>query len=140
MSRDDVVLSVALEKPKYDPCRLFKKGDKVRVVEYKGRSYSLYWKKRLGEILTVTESEDETADIEVDEQCIDPAYLELVTPVEELEPYYVRESGSSFSIAREGEKGILSVYFKGFHPHARAAAKADRDRLNEEWRKEQNNG
>ena len=35
--------TIPSEKSKYDPCRKFKKGDRVRIVEYKGRPGSYYW-------------------------------------------------------------------------------------------------
>lgn len=81
-------------KPKYDPCRLFRKGDKVRVVECKGR-HTGYDKK----IYKVCEDEEESGryiklslDGYIGHVTVDAAYLELVTPVEELEPYFIYES------------------------------------------------
>ena len=131
--------------PKHDPCRLFKKGDKVRIVEYKGRSYSKYWEKRLGQILTVTWSEDENTSPEVDEQTIDPAYIELVTPVEEREPYIMPVNAPSNSIEvrdKRTNKVEAAFYFGKDHAYtfeqAATRAEAERDRLNSEWRKEQN--
>ena len=69
--------------PKHDLIRLFKKGDKVRVVKCKGRNYT---GQTTGEIGIVSRDESPgTASVEVefaDEDMwdIDPAYLELVTP------------------------------------------------------------
>lgn len=130
--------------PKHDPCRLFKKGDKVRIVEYKGRSYSKYWEKRLGQILTVTWSEDENTSPEVDEQTIDPSYLELVTPVEEIESFGVRYSTDRDCAEvyhRRYKNTVAAFYCKcGItREQAEEHAEAERDRLNAEWRKEQNN-
>lgn len=128
--------------PKYDPCRKFRKGDKVRLVSCRGRlpipfalnAFSM------AEILTVEEDENKEYDVLVNNdsfrQMFQACYLELVTPVEELEPYSVGESTDYFSVDdREGEE--LSIYWKDKHPHAKEAAEAECARLNAEYRKEQ---
>jgi hypothetical protein len=63
-------------------------------------------------------------------------YLELVTPVEELEQYRVVDAYTHFDVADKYMKTVVS-YSKVHHPSAKAAAEAERDRLNKEWRKEQ---
>ena len=63
-------------------------------------------------------------------------HLELVTPVEELEPYTVVESYGRTDVMK-GDY-IIATYTDS-HPHAKEAAEAERDRLNAEYRKEQNN-
>ena len=124
--------------PKYDPTRLFKKGDKVRVVKCKGRNYT---GQTTGEIGIVDRDESPgTASVEVefaDEDMweIDPAYLELVTPVEDLEPYKLIDSPNTYNIVRDSAM-VMTIHKKS-HPNAKAAAEAERDRLNAEWRKEQ---
>ena len=68
-------------------------------------------------------------------------FLELVTPVEEIEPYRVETGGyNRFRI----KKGNLEYSYFPFGEHcvlgmdeAKAAAEAERDRLNAEYRKEQ---
>lgn len=78
---------------KYDPCRMFKKGDRVEVVKYKGRNGSM--DTSVATLAVVIEDEEEDGWIYIQAKgsnkidTIDPAYLELVTPVEELEPYRV---------------------------------------------------
>lgn len=147
-----------LAPPKYDPNRLFKKGDKVRPIELNGRIFSLYWKDKIGKLLTVTSSEsfDYVELPEVDGQPIAPAYLELVTPVEELEPFLVCQDAEMecFEVYKheytEGEESeekvwkiVRTTYFYGDNQglrtlaEAKAAAKAECARLNAEYRKEQ---
>lgn len=149
---------------KHDPCRLFKKGDKVRVVEYKGRRPG-YNKN----IYKVGEDEEESGrniilkqDGFIGHITVDAAYLELVTPAEEMEPYYIETETFDYEIRNANddpdietilafhikfqdpdERQILSVksYYESYvysREHAEADAEAERDRLNAEWRKEQN--
>ncbi len=119
--------------PKYDLCHKFKAGDKVRVVENKGRKQACS-----GSLATVKQDEDENKVlIAIDGSGIwwvDAAYLELVTPVEELEPYSVGETTDYFSVDKDDEE--LSLYWKDKHPNAKAAAEAECKRLNAEYRKE----
>lgn len=141
-----------LSTPKYDPNRKLKKGDKVRVVEYKGRIGSSIMLVGTRAIVTQDEEELEWVAIKSEDgikrDSIDPAYLELVTPVEELEPYYIEESHDGATIVLtvrcipNGE-GIAFRYCPGwggnvFHSEEqfRQHAVAERDRLNAEHRKE----
>lgn len=120
--------------PKYEPCRRFKEGDKVRVVENKGRKPG----SSVG-LATVKSDEDENKVlITIDGSgtwWVDAAYLELVTPVEELLPYSVGESSDYFSVDK-GEEEICT-FWKDSHPNAREGAEAECARLNAEYRKEQ---
>ena len=142
------------EKPKYDPCRLFKKGDKVRVVEWNGRSY---WDRdhstelTTGCICEVNEDEKSAQEegwVSVDYQeqirYVPPCFLELITPVEEIEPYYIEQSTSKnyWEVwKKDSKKGrLLIAMFHKNHPHSKETAEAECDRLNAEYRKEQNNG
>lgn len=124
--------------PKYDPNRLFREGDKVKVVKNKGRIGSSTLP--VGTRATVVKDEDECdwVFLKADDcdklDTIDPAYLKLVTPVEEVKPYSVGESTDYFSVDKDDEE--LSLYWKDKHPNAKAAAEAECDRLNAEWRKE----
>ena len=195
--------------PKHDPTRLFREGDKVRLVERYGRKPFTFSVSEV--ILTVAANEDWKGMVSIAEPdaCdtfdIHYSHLELVTPVEELEPYHVQKSvvfdswricnrnndiifqfnpdpcNQSLNI-EEAEKlaraecdylnerfrdligkavpvedlepysvvdahthwdvadkdmKTVATYSKGFHPNAKAAAEAERDRLNAEWRKEQ---
>ena len=136
--------------PKYDPCRLFKKGDKARIVSYKGRCYDCDTSRHEGDIVTinVNESELEQEDlisVRVDDDFFytDPAYLELVTPVEELEPYIVRhnEVHSAWSIYGPFNLSAVNYFYGERYPYtkdtAKKAAQAECNRLNAEYRKEQ---
>lgn len=131
---DNIILPTDLqqpaEKPKYDPCRKFKKGDKVRVVERHGRKF---WNAAPETIYTVVADEYLHDDRSVlhrgcvglndgkPETCsswnVPFFHVELVTPVEELEPYSVGESSDYFSVDKDDE--------------------AERDRLNAAHRKDE---
>lgn len=139
--------------PKYDPCRKFRKGDMVRYCAPDGRIYadrgSLREHIKNRDLTHVVRDEQENGRVGVydplDEE--NPYYvpahsLELVTPVEELEPYYIEETEYEFCVTiMVGErKDIPATYHKRMHPNAKAAAEAESKRLNEEYRKEQNNG
>jgi hypothetical protein len=143
--------------PKYAPCRLFRKGDKVRVVERDGRDYidyDPYTNIQKSEIYTVLENENEV----IDGGCVDirigkgdieyaiPFYfLELVTPVEELGPYSVvhrqeiDEPGNYlpyYAVVSSGcevARFYVEQYIDG---QAKAAVEAECARLNEAYRKE----
>lgn len=136
-------------RPKHDPTRLFKKGDKVRVVEWNGRKNI-----RNGMIGEVVSDEFSCkVELAIDGWTKDVFYpachLELVTPVEELEPYFIYESKEeeSFDIMKRVGKLNLTrncIYYKTeINDHAeltreeaKAAAEAECDRLNAEYRKE----
>lgn len=87
----------AENKPKYDPCRLFKEGDIVRYVERYGRSY--VDAPPVGATCRVIVGEDKVGMVTVEfkfSENEEPAvhdvpfyHLELVTPVEELESYSI---------------------------------------------------
>lgn len=130
--------------PKYDPCRKFRRGDKVRVVKCNGRIGST--SAPVGMLAIVTEDEKECSWIYLTtKECdysIDPAYLELVSPVEELERYVVEPSDVAYFIVdkkhERGEQNVV-MYMFAFHPHAKEAAEAECARLNDAYRKECNN-
>mgnify|MGYP003287909028 CR=1 FL=1 len=134
------------EPPKYDPCRLFKKGDKVKLREkVQGRETPRFMSGlSLGKIYTVVHDEykDHTVDI-IGDECLGRysfVYLELVTPVEELEPYYVGTWENMLAVYKKTQtEDIIISMFSQSHPHAKEAAEAECKRLNEEYRKEQNN-
>lgn len=56
----------------------------------------------------------------------------IVTPVEELKPYIVRESDMYWKIYDENDE-LVVAFKKNIHPNAKAAAEAERDRMNKEW-------
>ena len=126
--------------PKHDPCRLFKKGDRVRIVECKGRRTG--YDKR---IYKVCEDEEESGryiklslDGFIGHFTVDAAYIELVIPVEEIEQYNVVDAHTHWDVADKDMKTV-AIYSKSHHPNAKAAAEAERDRLNAKSRKERNN-
>jgi hypothetical protein len=135
-------------KPKHDPTRLFKEGDKVRVVEWNGRHFhdrDHGTELTTGCICEVCDDEESTVTegyinimVTYQEQVrsIAPCFLELVTPMEELEPYSVEKDDWEYVVFDRARK-VDVCRFAVAHPNAKAAAEAERDRLNKEWRKEQ---
>lgn len=126
--------------PKHNPCRRFRKGDKVEYHPKDGRE--LFEAKRLlAQTLTVVENEHKEYNrVAVKAQngyvlSVPFYYLELVTPIEELEPYSVETCQYGYTV-NKGEL-ILATYNDETHPHAKEAAEAERARLNAEYRKEQ---
>lgn len=142
------------EYPKYDPCRKFRKGDRVRLVARNGRNIiAVNWicetniTKLKDDIFTVSEDEhlgyvkleEMTMDQEISLDVLIPVcFLELVTPVEELEPYFVQENQNVVEVFSIDDKDVpATVFFKSKHKNARERAEAEKDRLNAEHRKEQ---
>lgn len=120
---------------KHSPCRKFRKGDKVRVVEWNGRDIA-----RVGQIgYVVSDEYNSRVELTIDGWTKDVFYpachLELVTPAEELEPYSIETCQYGYTV-NKGEL-ILATYNDENHPHAKEAAEAECARLNAEWRKEQ---
>lgn len=148
-------ISLPPEKPKHDPCRKSKKGDEVKRRTVDGRTDPDVPE---GIYLTVTTDEDKYGNVRVQEPngrsiVTKSVFLELVTPVEELDPYFIDESTEeeSFDIMKRVGKLYLTrncIYYKTeVNEHAEltreealSAAKAECKRLNEEYRKEQKNG
>lgn len=135
--------------PKYDPNREFRKGDKVRLVQCNGRNPfdSFNGIEYLPDetIYTVDGDEYDNGKVELCEMdsCdtfeIHHSNIELVSPVEELEPYIVVDAHTHWDVADKNMKTV-AMYSKGNHPNAKEAAEAERDRLNDEYRKERENG
>lgn len=142
--------------PKYDPCRLFRKGDKVKLRKHffgRETTFSHYSESKFNfdEIYTIEEDEEPQPSL-VAVASNDGEYseefcfyeIELVTPVEELEPFYVRENteSKSFEVRRKEDHKVQAAfyYFSKDDTHAkREAEKATRehcDRLNAAHRKE----
>lgn len=118
--------------PKYDPCRKFRKGDKVRAVEYKGRK-GTDCPNFTGKIYTVSQEERSNGLLKLTDDVyvyyIDPAYVELVTSTEEMEPYSVGGSIDGCILYKNGE---LYAEFVNSIDAERAC-----ELLNAEYRKEQ---
>ena len=138
--------AVAVTKRRYDPCRLFKKGDIVRLTEWNGRCPALPedWKFDNG-LFKVHEDEKFNSSVEITRENSTAVYIapicfiELITPVEELQPYSVQDTMNhdGWQIVRDGLP--LALYDVQRHPDAKAAAEAECKRLNTEWRKEHEN-
>jgi hypothetical protein len=130
--------------PKYDPCRLFRKGDKVRLVPYRGRAPIMFGSNvfSIDEIFTVEEDENKEYDVMVNgashRQMYQACFLELVTPVEEREPYFVMELKGAHGVynTRFQPETEACHFYTDMHPNAKAAAEAECARLNAEYRKE----
>lgn len=141
--------AVAPEKPTYDPCRIFKKGDKVEYSPRDGRDcLEAPW---IYDEAEVIEDEDKTGSVVVrftfnygapSIHKVPWYYLQLVTPVEELEPYYVGETASVYEVFNRNENNSsVAIFFKSQYSieKAKERAAAECARLNAEHRKEQNN-
>jgi hypothetical protein len=130
--------------PKHDPCRRFKKGDKVRLIAHRGRIAYYeglqYPPDRTVFIVEHDELKDGIVSIYEQPECdfdafdIHFSFLELVTPVEALEPYSVETCQYGYTV-NKGEL-ILATYNDEYHPHAKEAAEAECARLKAEYRKE----
>lgn len=153
------IVSLPTEQPKHAPCRLFKKGDKVRVVEWNGRHFhdrDHGTELTTGCICVVINDEEMTftegyinisVSYEGQVRYIAPCFLELITPVEELEPYTVREEcgHNRFNVIKDNYvHAIYAMFpFKNIgnsalmsKEEAKAKAAEYCDRLNAEYRKE----
>ena len=136
-------------KPKHDPCRLFKEGDKVRYCERDGRKI---FRLQDGAIYEVKIDEGDAGTVEIwlwKEVGRYGSYpynvFELVTPVEEQNPYSVHEEST-----HNRWNVIKDKYVHGIHAmfpyknignsdlmsREEAKARADKysDRLNAEYR------
>ena len=150
---DPDCVSLPSEQPKHDPARLFREGDKVRYCERDGRKL---FRLQDGAIYEVKSDEGDAGTVEIwlcKEVSRYGSYpynvFELVTPVEELEPFYVDyitqddddlDDNPRWCVKYRKYDDIVSVFYRnGFEPQekTRAAAEAERDRLNAEWRKGQ---
>lgn len=163
---------ILLDKEKPAKCPAFPllwAGDIAKCVEIRGRKPTCRMgdvNVRLlnGDIVTVitNEADRENNTVDIKFKCgtvatIDPVYLELLTPVEELKPYYVvhNNAENAFEVCRtvdgkslsrmcyfykertyEGEES--TCYAEMTEAEAEKAAEDERDRLNEEWRKRRN--
>ena len=132
------------------PTRLFRTGDRAQVVERNGRNVTCFpvGRIKVGDIVTVAENESGDVFIKVltkdgHEMMVPWFMLELVTPVEE--PYEVEcdDDEKEYSVTFR-DKFVCTFPYDSdsFYTkeQAKAAAEAECDRLNEAWRKEQNNG
>lgn len=138
--------------PTLAPCRKFRKGDKVRLIEWNGRKPfdTLHGLKlNPGEFHIVLDDEYERNEVYIgmsaadeEQSLVHVCNLELVTPVENLCPYSVRHNEAHAAYSIYGPYGLSAVnYFYGdrypYSKHsAEAASIAECDRLNAAHRKE----
>lgn len=152
-------LTGAETAPKYDPCRKFKEGDIVDYRRVCGRDYETVpdpGDYKLARVISSEDDEDGMVGVEFvaayggeDVYFAVPWFhLELVIPVEELNPYSIivqpegyhcvrimKETKIHSSIPFDEEECVYRTL-----EEAKAAAEAECERLNSEYRKEQNNG
>ena len=140
---------------KHAPTRLFKKGDRVRIKrEIDGRKLNhIFVNFSYDQTYTVAQDEEQKEYQSGLVKIINETghtftgsfyELELVTPVEELEPYIMLENVPSNSIEvrdKRTNKVEATFYFGKDHAYtfeqAATRAEDERDRLNAEYRKEQ---
>ncbi len=142
---------------KFDPCRPFKKGDRVEPTFWNDRPPVASELRANSEFLphdgiyTVLSDERNSIafiDYHGKSVFIPVNHLKLVIPVEELEPYFVGESENSYDLFRKTSNGnqLRASFWWKHNPtpdlielskaNAKAAAEAECDRLNAEYRKE----
>lgn len=130
--------------PKHNPCRELRIGDKVRVRKIHGKlpqcRYNGVAHVKEGDCCTIFEDAYRncywvTMAPNV-HWCFDAAYLELVTPVEEIERFYIENDTTGFAIVDRQNVGYVAHFKAVQHPHAKEAAEAECKRLNNEYRKE----
>ena len=131
ISRDYVSI-LTNSQSKYAPTRPYKKGDIVTPTEVNGRHPG-----NRGAIFRVCQDEAESGreiklamDGHIGHITIDAAYLQLINPVEEQEPYSIDPENTNI-LFKYGKK------FATFEDDDEAQEVCDR--LNAEWRKEQEN-
>lgn len=137
--------------PKYDPTRLFKKGDVVTPSSFLGRKDK---ELEMGEKYIVTADEIAGDMVAIKHHftlrpdIVQPCFLELVTPVEKMGPYKVEKKPGHYIVYYQdqdkdgmtGQMYLRAVFFFG-HPkkytedEALAAAEDECERLTEEWKK-----
>lgn len=136
-----------LSDPKPDPCRKYKAGDMVSPCFWNDRQPAAYY---ISEVSGHFTPEDGVYEVDNDEMpdatvlvrykdkviSMQACQLELMTPVEEREPYGVSENLHGWIVFKD-TPGNVVANFNNTHPHAKASAEAERDRLNAEYRKEQ---
>ena len=143
-----------LTAPKYDPCREFRAGDKVELKTNLGRNpYDTFDGQEYipdGTVFTVLRDEWAGGKVDIFEKDESDAFtvhfsnLELITPVEELEISRVfndKKMGAwivtkdNFTHAYFPYRCEVSDNIANSKEEAKAAAEAERDRLNAEWRR-----
>lgn len=140
------------DNPKHDPCRPFREGDVVRFRKVNGNLPQCRYNGNVGikegDIGTIVRYNERNCYwVNFHENinwCLDAAYFELVTPVEELEPYIMLENVASnnIEVLDTRTNNVEAIFYFGKdHAYtfvqAVTRAEAERDRLNAEYRNEQ---
>ena len=131
---------------KHDPFRKFRKGDSVSPCFWNDRPPAAYDINEItahfmpeNGLYTVNKDElpDSTVLVEYKGKIItmQTCHLELITPVEKLEPYFVSDDDYEYCVFDRRIK-MTVCRFDMSHPHAKEAAEAECARLNAEYRKE----
>lgn len=134
--RDEVMREL---EPKPEQNRRFRKGDLVKFrKEFWGRPLHRLSDDGDGYIWTVGEDESDGNLILQRGDCTvycSFVQVELVTPEEKRDLYFVLDSPATYNICKRGESGFAATFFKK-HPLARKKADEYCEALNEEIRKE----
>ena len=93
-----------------------------------------------GDVGTVIKDEDEMGQVTLKLErtgimVINAAYLNLITPVEEREPYSLDSDDLGWNVLNI-DGWLVARFCNNGHPYAKKAAEAEYARLNAEWRKE----
>ena len=145
--------------PTHDPCREYRAGDKVKLKTHFGRTpYNFFTRSEYipdETVFTVLYDEWPGGKVDLYEKAESDSFsvhfsnLELVTPVEDLDPYIVEKSTDGATLVltvkkRACSQGLEFRYCPGWggniffsENQCRKHAEAECARLNEEYRKEQ---
>lgn len=137
--------------PKNDHCRLYRKGDKVRLIEWNGRKpFDTFHGLNLnpGEVHIVLDDEYARNEVYIgmsaadeEQSVVHACNLELITPVEEMGPFSVRHNAvhAAWSIYGPFDLSAVNYFYGERYPYtketAKAAAEAECARLNEDYKK-----
>lgn len=145
----DITGVILSTKPKYDPCREFREGDKVRMVMRDGRQP---YCTRMHEHIVPSDTIGTVVKCELNgfvaveynngyKPVVHFSFLELVTPVE-AEPYFISEGAGIIELYKKSHDEVVRTWFYDAVKagvEALNEAEAECARLNAEWRKEKNN-
>lgn len=101
----------------FDPSRLFKAGDIVKIAQRNGRDYTVLLGNYRDHVGTVVVDEDPdnahsvSVKLHVDDVvvAVDPAYLRLLHPANPAAPYFIKGNGDEFVICFNPD-GIYNTY------------------------------
>ena len=146
--------------PKYDPCRKFKAGDRVSPCFWYNRPPTAYYIDNISGHITPEDGLYEVYKDEMPDSTVlvrykgkvismQACHLELMTPIEERDPYSVGKSElktddcecDTWAVFDMAGYTVAQFVEEAYNPgEAKARAEQERDRRNAEYRKEQSNG